>query len=170
MEYVIIAVAVVVFLIIIVAIGYVKAPPNRAYIISGMRKRKKILIGRAGFRLPLIERLDKLSLDVMQVDIKTSEAIPYFMKAKELGEQLVAANPKAFSLEYCLILKNLATAYDDSGNPTQAEAYARDVLTRIEKLYHDNPSSFEYKTEYESVVRIAKKLGLPVNELPAAGS
>ena len=101
---------------------------------------------------------------------KTSEAIPYFMKAKELGEQLVAANPKAFSLEYCLILKNLATAYDDSGNPTQAEAYARDVLTRIEKLYHDNPSSFEYKTEYESVVRIAKKLGLPVNELPAAGS
>ena len=56
--------------------SYVKAPPNRAYIISGARKRKKILIGRAGLRIPLIERLDKLSLDVMQVDIKTSEAIP----------------------------------------------------------------------------------------------
>ena len=65
-----------VVLLLFFALGYVKAPPNRAYIISGMRKRKKILIGRAGFRLPLIERLDKLSLDVMQVDIKTSEAIP----------------------------------------------------------------------------------------------
>ena len=41
-----------------------------------MRKKKKILIGRAGFRMPLIERIDKLSLDVMQVDVKTSEAVP----------------------------------------------------------------------------------------------
>lgn len=61
---------------LIFALGYVKAPPNRAYIISGLRKKKKILIGRAGFRVPLIERIDKLSLDVMQVDVKTSEAVP----------------------------------------------------------------------------------------------
>ena len=68
-------IAVAVLLIFFVA-SYVKAPPNKAYIISGLRKKKKILIGRAGLRLPLIERMDKLSLDVMQVDIKTSEAIP----------------------------------------------------------------------------------------------
>ncbi len=68
-------VAAAVLLIFFVA-SYVKAPPNKAYIISGLRKKKKILIGRAGLRLPLIERMDKLSLDVMQVDIKTSEAIP----------------------------------------------------------------------------------------------
>ncbi len=71
----IIAVAAVLF-IVLFALAYVKAPPNRAYIISGIRRRKKILIGRAGFRIPLIERLDKLSLDVMQVDVKTSEAVP----------------------------------------------------------------------------------------------
>ncbi len=69
-------VAVAAVLILFFACSYVKAPPNRAYIISGLRKRKKILIGRAGLRLPLIERLDKLSLDVMQVDVKTSEAVP----------------------------------------------------------------------------------------------
>ena len=63
-------------LLILFVASYVKAPPNKAYIISGARRKKKILIGRAGLRLPLIERLDKLSLDVMQVDIKTSEAIP----------------------------------------------------------------------------------------------
>ena len=65
-----------VFLLLYMACGYVKAPPNKAYIVSGLRKRKKILIGRAGFRMPLIERIDKLSLDVMQVDVKTSEAVP----------------------------------------------------------------------------------------------
>ena len=63
-------------IVIIFLTSYVKAPPNRAYIISGKRKKKKILIGRAGLRIPFFDRLDKLSLDVMQVDIKTSEAIP----------------------------------------------------------------------------------------------
>ena len=71
----IIVIAVALLFVLFLA-SYVKAPPNRAYIISGNRKKKKILIGRAGFRIPFLQRLDKLSLDVMQVDIKTSEAIP----------------------------------------------------------------------------------------------
>ncbi|MDE7076056.1 MAG: flotillin family protein, partial [Clostridia bacterium] len=52
-----------------------KAPPDTAYIISGPFRRK-ILIGRAGFRIPFFERVDKISLRVMQVDVKTSEAVP----------------------------------------------------------------------------------------------
>ena len=55
--------------------GYVKAAPDTAIIISGMGKRK-ILIGKAGFRWPFLQRIDKLSLKVFQVDIKTDEAIP----------------------------------------------------------------------------------------------
>ena len=55
--------------------GYLKAPPDTAYIISGLGK-KKILIGKAGWRMPFFTRLDKLSLGVMQVDVKTSEAVP----------------------------------------------------------------------------------------------
>ena len=74
-----------VFLIIIAVIialaalllmtGYLKAPPDTAYIISGMGK-KRILIGKAGWRIPFLERVDKLSLQVMTVDVKTSEAVP----------------------------------------------------------------------------------------------
>jgi len=66
-----IAVLVVAFLLA----GYLKAPPDTAYIISGLGKRK-ILIGKAGWRMPFFTRLDKLSLGVMQVDVKTSEAVP----------------------------------------------------------------------------------------------
>ena len=55
--------------------GYVKAAPDTAIIISGCGKRK-ILIGKAGFRIPFLQRLDKLTLRVFQVDIKTDEAIP----------------------------------------------------------------------------------------------
>ena len=64
-----------VLLLIFFISGYLKAPPDTAYIISGMRKRR-ILIGKAGFRIPFFERVDKLSLKVMQVDVKTSEAVP----------------------------------------------------------------------------------------------
>jgi len=69
-------VAVIILLgVILFAAGYVKAAPDTAIIISGMGKRK-ILIGKAGFRWPFLQRLDKLSLRVFQVDIKTDEAIP----------------------------------------------------------------------------------------------
>ncbi len=68
-------IAVIVLLVLLFAAGYVKAAPDTAVIISGMGKRK-ILIGKAGFRVPFFQRLDKLSLRVFQVDIKTDEAIP----------------------------------------------------------------------------------------------
>lgn len=65
----------VLFVLVIAFLGYLKAPPDTAYIISGLGK-KRILIGKAGWRVPFFERIDKLSLRVMQVDVKTSEAVP----------------------------------------------------------------------------------------------
>ena len=64
-----------VLILLVFFAGYLKAPPDTAYIISGLRK-KRILIGRAGWRIPFIERVDKLSLRVMQVDVKTTDAVP----------------------------------------------------------------------------------------------
>ena len=56
--------------------GYVKAPPDHAYIISGIRKEPRVLIGRAGLKIPFFEQLDKLYLGQITVDIKTDEYIP----------------------------------------------------------------------------------------------
>ncbi len=57
-------------------LGYVKAPPDQAYIISGLKKESRILIGRAGIKVPFFERLDKLYLGQMTVDIKTEQSVP----------------------------------------------------------------------------------------------
>ena len=62
--------------ILLFLIGYVKAPPDQAYIISGLKKESKVLIGRAGIRVPFFERLDKLYLGQMTVDIKTEQSVP----------------------------------------------------------------------------------------------
>jgi len=67
---------VVVVVLLICAMGYVKAPPDIAYIISGFRKNPKILVGRAGIRIPFLERIDKLLLRQISVDIKTNGFIP----------------------------------------------------------------------------------------------
>ena len=65
----------VIVVIVLLIMGYLKAPPDTAYIISGLGK-KRILIGRAGWRVPFFERVDKLSLRVMQVDVRTTDAVP----------------------------------------------------------------------------------------------
>ena len=62
--------------IAIIVSGYVKAPPDKAYIISGIKKSPKILIGRAGIKLPFLERKDTLVLKQISIDIKTNGYVP----------------------------------------------------------------------------------------------
>ncbi len=72
----IIIIAAVVALLGIIASGYVKAPPDKAYIISGWKKNPKILIGRAGIKVPFLERKDTLLLKQISIDIKTNGYVP----------------------------------------------------------------------------------------------
>ena len=66
----------VIFIIVLLSMGYVKASPDVAIVISGIRKEPRVLIGRGGFRIPFIEKIDYLHLGQMSVDIKTDSFIP----------------------------------------------------------------------------------------------
>ena len=55
---------------------YVKAPPSIAYVLSGIRKEPRILIGTGGFKIPILERIDKVYLGQVTVDIKTPIPVP----------------------------------------------------------------------------------------------
>lgn len=71
-----IGIVVVVLVIVMMCMGYVKAPPDMAFIISGIKKKSKIVIGKASIRIPFFERLDKLNLRLIPIDVKTSNAVP----------------------------------------------------------------------------------------------
>lgn len=71
----VIAIAIIILLVII-AIMYVKAPPSMAYILSGFRKEPRVLIGGGGVKIPVLERLDKVYLGQVTVDVKTSQPVP----------------------------------------------------------------------------------------------
>ena len=60
----------------ILLMGYVKAPPNMVYIISGLKRKPKYISGKSTIKIPFLQRVDKLSLAMLSVDVKTSKTIP----------------------------------------------------------------------------------------------
>ena len=72
---IVLIVAIVIFVLIIIMLGYIKSPPDKAIIISGYRK-PRVLIGQAGVRIPFLERVDMLTIKQISVDIKTNGYIP----------------------------------------------------------------------------------------------
>lgn len=73
---ILIPVVIVIIIFAILLSGYVKASPDTAYIISGMRKKPKVLIGRAGIKIPFLEKKDELNLQLIPINVKTSTAVP----------------------------------------------------------------------------------------------
>lgn len=114
---------VVALIVLICIIGYVKAPPDRAYIITGFRKKKKTLIGKAGIRIPFLQRLDKLDLSLIPIDVKTASEVPtadYInIKVDAAVNVKVSQNPQ--------LLEKAATNFLNL-NTTSIGKVAREVL------------------------------------------
>lgn len=68
--------AAIVLLIILFFMSYVKARPDEVVLVSGVRKQPKVIRGRAGLRIPFLERADKLSLQLLNIDVKTANPVP----------------------------------------------------------------------------------------------
>lgn len=56
--------------------GYVNAPTDKAYVISGIRKEPRIVTGKAAFKIPFLERKDELELKLIPIDVKTASTVP----------------------------------------------------------------------------------------------
>ena len=69
-------IVVVILLVLLFIASYIKASPDEALIISGLRKKPKIIIGKSGFRIPFLEKKDRLSLKLIPIDVKTSSSVP----------------------------------------------------------------------------------------------
>ena len=61
-----------ILLIVFVLMSYVKCPPDMVYLISGLKKEPRIIVGKATLRIPFFERVDKLTLELIQIDVRTS--------------------------------------------------------------------------------------------------
>ena len=68
--------AAVVVLLVVMGTMYVKAPPSYAYILSGIKRVPRVMIGTGGFKIPVFERLDRVYLGQVTVDVKTNKSVP----------------------------------------------------------------------------------------------
>ena len=120
-------IAIIVILVIVIFLsGYVKASPDTALIISGLRRKPKILIGKAGVKIPFLERKDELNLQLIPIDVKTSNAVP---TADYININVDATvNVKVSDNEERL---NLAAQNFLNQKPEYIGRVAREVLVRL---------------------------------------
>ena len=103
------ALPIIIIVLVVIGIllsGYVKAPTNEAYIISGLKKEPRVLIGRAGIKIPFLERKDTLLIKQISVDIKTGGYIP--------TQDFIGVDIDAVAKVHAITYKDVNV--DDNGN------------------------------------------------------
>lgn len=66
----IVLITLVILFIGLIAVSYIKCPPDMVYLISGLKKEPRVIIGKATLRIPFLERVDKLTLELIQIDVR----------------------------------------------------------------------------------------------------
>ena len=69
----VIAGVIAILLIIFIAMSYIKCPPDMVYLISGLRKEARVITGKATIRIPFLERVDKIPLKLIQIDVRANK-------------------------------------------------------------------------------------------------
>lgn len=132
----------VIILIGIIVSGYVKASPDTAYIISGLRKKPKYLIGKAGIKIPFLEKKDELNLRLIPIDVKTASSVPtadYINVNVDAAVNVkISDNPERLKLASQNFL-NKDTTYIGSVAKSVLEGNTREIVgkMRLEEMVSD---------------------------------
>ncbi len=154
-------------ILVMIGVSYVKAPPNTAFIITGPFKQRT-LIGRAGFRIPGLERVDKIPLSLIQVDIKTASAVP----TKEfinifvdgVANIKIDSSPEALAKASQIFLQQNLEGIKSIAKEV-LEGNMREIIgqMRLEELVH-NRDLFAEKVK-ENAMQDMAKMGLQIINL-----
>ena len=63
-----IVISLVIFLFYLIKISYVKAPPNTAFIISGLSREPRVLVGKGGIRIPFFGSVVRQQVTLLATD------------------------------------------------------------------------------------------------------
>lgn len=151
-------------LYVVMSLLYVKASPDEALVISG-RGDKRFLIGRGGYRLPWFEQVDKLSLSVIRVDVRTADYVPTndFINLKIDGNVLIkiSSNADLLSLAAENFL-NKDQEYINAMVVDTLEANMREIVgTMTLKDMVQNRQTFAERV-LENAVPEMRKIGLDI--------
>jgi flotillin len=164
--YLIAGIAVLIILLIVVLkVMFVKAPPSVAYILSGLKKEPRVLIGTGGFQIPILERLDKVYLGQLTVDIKTARPVPTHdfidVKVDAVCKVRVIPTEEGIRLAAKNFLNMSETAISESVRDS-LEGNMRELISAmdLQKLVTDR-DTFSTQVQEKAAVDMSK-LGLEI--------
>ena len=102
--FVYVGIGVAVFLLLLFLASYVKTNSQVALVISGLYKKPKVLIGTSGFCFPFLQKKDRLYMGEIEVDIKTTDAVPTsdFINVDVDAIAKIRVKPTGVGLEYAI--------------------------------------------------------------------
>jgi flotillin len=151
--------------ILILLSGYVKASPDEAILISGIKKIPRIITGRASIKIPFFERKDRLTLRLIKLDVKTRESVPtqefINVNVDAVVTIKVSSDPKLIRLA----AENFLNANEDTiaANATDVlEGNIREIVgTMSLEGMISNRQEFSKKVQ-ENAVPDMEKMGLEI--------
>lgn len=158
-------IALIIALLAVLASGYVKAPPDMAFIISGFKKEPKVLVGRAGIKIPFLERMDKLLLRQITIDVKTGTFIPTYdfinIQVDAVVKVRVSTEPEKMKLAMKNFLNKdaneIVTDLQDS-----LQGNMREIIGTL-SLKDINNNRDEFGNQVQSKARVdMEKLGIEI--------
>lgn len=155
----------IVIIIAVLILGYTKAPPNKAAVITGLGKRPRVLLGKAGFKIPFFERVDWIGVGQIDIDILTEDYIPTkdFINIKVDAIAQVAVDVKPDGME--IAMRNFLNKKSEQVKETIAKSLQgnlREIIGTMElKDICQNKAEFSEQVKANAEGDIAK-LGISI--------
>ena len=155
---------IILFIMLFIGVSYVKAPPDVAYIISGLSSKPRIIIGRATLRIPFFERIDKLPLELIPVDIQV-ERVPSLdfinINANAAANIQISKEPELIEKAIQNFLNLRPEDIRDIARET-LESNTREIIGQMElKSFVNKKDEFSKKVQ-ENVVTDMEQMGLRI--------
>lgn len=155
----------IIIIIAVLILGYTKAPPNKAAVITGLGKRPRVLLGKAGFKIPFFERVDWIGVGQIDIDILTEDYIPTkdFINIKVDAIAQVAVDVKPDGME--IAMRNFLNKKSEQVKETIAKSLQgnlREIIGTMElKDICQNKAEFSEQVKANAEGDIAK-LGISI--------
>ena len=155
----------IIIIIAVLILGYTKAPPNKAAVITGLGKRPRVLLGKAGFKIPFFERVDWIGVGQIDIDILTEDYIPTkdFINIKVDAIAQVAVDVKPGGME--IAMRNFLNKKPEQVKETIAKSLQgnlREIIGTMElKDICQNKAEFSEQVKANAEGDIAK-LGISI--------
>ena len=155
----------IIFIIALIYFSFVSASPGEIKVISGP-KGQRVIHGKTGWKIPLLERVDQMTAEMISIDAKTSDFVPTndFINAKvdaAVKVRIGTDKPELFKAATRNFLYKTTDVMADEVRDT-LEGHLRAIIGQMElKEIIQDRATFSEKVQ-ENATKDLEEMGLEI--------